>query len=545
MKLKYVLSICLSSFLFFNSCTNLNEELYSEVSSSNFYNNKEELTSALLLPYKHLMAIYERIFWCEELAADHFTLASKGPHGYDGGIYARVYQHKMTPEDTYVLQPWNKFYEGVGHVNNVLGDIEKLDYSKIGLTEVDKQSHISEMKILRAYFYYQLLSVFGDVPIVTSLDQMGPKKSHREKVFAFIEKEILENVEYLPKGDVSSQYGRMNQAAAYMILAKMYLNAEIHMGEKMYDKCLVICNNIIDGKYGNFELAKKWYEPFDYNNDKCKENIFSLPCDYVNTGKPFYIDWFYHYNTFVYFDCEPMGYNAIHLAPSHAPTGEIYDFNGLGTPYESFDDKDLRKRPFNGADRDNGGMFLIGLQKSPITGEISMGSVEYSGEPLVFVDYVARTKLGETNTGITNGEENTGVRFVKYGVYPTSEKDKYYQADIVVFRLADVYYMKAECLLRTGGNMEEVVNLINNVKKRNFADSDWNTKLYKSITLDELLRDRGREFMGECFRRTDLIRFGRYHEAYWEKELEDKNNYLLPIPNVAINSNPNLNEFEE
>ena len=115
----------------------------------------------------------------------------------------------------------------------------------------------------------------------------------------------------------------------------------------------------------------------------------------------------------------------------------------------------------------------------------------------------------------------------------------------MVFRLADVYYMKAECLLRTGGNMEEVVNLINNVKKRNFADGDWNTKLYKSITLDELLRDRGREFMGECFRRTDLIRFGRYHEAYWEKELEDKNNYLLPIPNVAINSNPNLNEFEE
>lgn len=545
MKKKYILAILLSALCTFNSCTNLDEELYSEVSSSNFYNNKSELTSALLLPYKHLMAIYERIFWCEELAADNFALASKGPHGYDGGIYARVYQHMMTPEDTYVIEPWNKFYEGVGHVNNVLGDIANVDYVKIGLTEEDRLNDIAEMKVLRAYFYYHLLNVFGDVPIVTSLDQLRPKKAHREKVFEFIAKEITENVDRLPKGDVASHYGRMNQAAAYMILAKMYLNAEIHIGKKMYSECLTICNDIMEGKYGHYELAKHWYAPFDYDNDQCKENIFCLPYDYINSGKPFYVDWFYHYNTFVYFDCEPMGYNAIHLAPSRKPTGEIYDFNGLGTPYESFDDRDLRKRPYNGADRDAGGMFLVGLQKSPITGEVSMGTVEYSGEPLVFVDYVARKKLGETTTGITNGEENTGIRFVKYGIYPTSETDKYYNADVVLFRLADVYYMKAECILRTGGNEGDAVQLINDVKKRNFQPEDRDAVLYKSITLNELLRDRGREFLGECFRRTDLIRFGRYHEPYWEKKQESKDNYLLPIPNVAINSNSNLLEFEE
>lgn len=545
MKKIFLLNSLLSLLLSFNACTHLDEELYSEIASSNFYNNESEVNSALLLPYRHLWAIYERIFWCEELAADHFTLASKGPHGYDGGIYARVYQHTMTPEDTYVIAPWNKFYEGVGHVNNVLKDITDLDYTRIGLTEADKTSHIAEMKILRAYFYYQLLSVFGDVPIVTSLDQIGPKKSHREKVFQFIENEIKENVAYLPKGDVSSHYGRMNQAAAYMILAKMYLNAEVHIKKNMYNECLSICNDILSGKYGKFELAKTWYAPFDYNNDQCKEIMFALPADYINIGRPFFMEWFYHYNSFVYFDCEPMGNNAIHLAPSRKPTGEIYDFNGLGTPYEIFADNDLRKRPYNGANRDEGGMFLVGLQKSPITGEISMGSVEYAGEPLVFVDYVARTKLGETNTGITNGEENTGIRMVKYGMYPTSQKEKYYQADVVMFRLADVYYMKAECLLRTGGNQAEAVQLINAVKQRNFAPEDREKALYKTITLDELLKDRGREFMGECFRRTDLLRFGRYHEAYWEKKPEDPSNYLLPIPNVAINSNKNLLEFEE
>lgn len=82
------------------------------------------------------------------------------------------------------------------------------------------------------------------------------------------------------------------------------------------------------------------------------------------------------------------------------------------------------------------------------------------------------------------------------------KKEKYYQADVVMFRLADVYYMKAECLLRTGGNQAEAVQLINAVKQRNFAPEDREKALYKTITLDELLKDRGREFMGECFRRT-------------------------------------------
>lgn len=543
--MKKIVSICMSLFFAFTACTNLDEELYSEIASINFYNNKAELTAALLLPYKHLSAIQERVFFSQELAADNFTLATKGPHGYDGGIYIRVYQHTLTAEDQFVIAPWNKFYEGVGHTNNVLNDITGLDYTQLGLTESDKTSHIAEMKVLRAYFYYNLLDVFGDVPIVTALDQKNKKKSHREKVFAFIESEIKENADILPKGDVSTHYGRMNQAAAYMLLAKLYLNAETYIQKPMYVEAQAICSDIINGKYGHFELANTWYAPFDYNNDKCQENIFSLPCDYINSGTPYYVNWFYHYTTNVYFGCEPMGWNAIHLTPSRKPTGEIYDFNGLGSPYESFDDKDLRKRPYNGADRNKSGMFLVGLQKSPITGEVALGSVEYTGQPINFVDFVARASKGETESKITLGEENTGIRMAKYGIYPTSEKDKYYQADMVCFRLADVYYMKAECILRTGGNATEAMSLVNDVKKRNFAPEDQENALYKSITLNELLRDRGREFLGEGFRRTDLIRFGRYHEAYWEKAVEEKSHYLLPIPSTAINANPYLKEFED
>ena len=544
MKKINLLSVILSIIFTFSACTNLDEEIYSSIASSNFYNNESELTSALLLPYKHLSAIQERIFWVEELAADQFTLASKGPHGYDGGIYARCYQHTMTSEDQYVIEAWNKFYEGVGHINSVLADITNLDYTKIGLRPDLQKMHIAEMKVLRAHFYLQLLNVFGDVPIVTALDQTGVMKSHKETVFAFIEQEIKENAPLLPMGDDPKHYGRMNQAAAYMTLAKMYLNAEVHIKTNMYKECMAICDDIMSGKYGHFELAKKWYEPFDYNNDKCKENMFAIPMEHISTGQPWFINWFYHYNTFVYFDCEPMGFNAIHLAPSHAPTGEIYNFNGLGTPYENLAYNDLRKRPYH-TDREKGGMFLVGLQKSPVTGEVSLGSVEYAGKPLEFVDYVCRKKLGETNTGITNGEENTGIRFAKYSVYPTSQKDKYYKADIIQYRLSDVYYMKAECLLRTGGDKATAIRLINDVKKRNFDPKEWDKALYKDINLEEILYDRGREFMGEQFRRSDLLRFGRAHDAYWMKESNAPNDDYLPIPEVAINANKALLEFEE
>lgn len=529
----------------FTSCTNLDEKLYSEIGSSNYYNNQKELNSAMLLPYKHLAAIQDIVFFSFEMQGDLFTLASKGPHGYDGGRYIRCYLHTQTPEDPFVIAPFNKFYEGVGHVNNVLNDLEKLDYSKIGLTEFDRQSNISEMKILRSYFYYMLLDVFGDVPLVTSLEQKDPKKSRREKIFNFIESEIKENVANLPLGGLSSRYGRMNQAAAYTILAKLYMNAEIYIGKAMYNECDTICQEIIDGKYGHFNLAKKWYEPFDYDNDKCEENIFSLPMEYVYTGKPFYVDWFYHYQSYVYFDSEPMGWNAIHLTPSRKPNGDLYDFNGLGTPYEAYDDRDLRKRPFNGSDVDSGGMFLVGVQKSPVTGLVAQGSEEYKGKDMEFVDYVCRASRGETVSNLTSGEENTGIRMVKYPLYPKSQKEKYYTADIVCFRLADIYYMKAECLLRTGGSEIVAADLINTVKKRNFKQADWSNVKYSTITLDEILRDRGREFLGECFRRQDLLRFGRYHEAYWDKPAGNKNDFLLPIPTPSISANPNLKEFED
>ena len=119
--------------------------------------------------------------------------------------------------------------------------------------------------------------------------------------------------------------------------------------------------------------------------------------------------------------------------------------------------------------------------------------------------------------------------------------------DMVVFRYADILYMKAECLMRLNGGAatQEAVDLINQVKKRDFSASNFSNAKYTiaSLTMDELLNERGREFSYEMLRREDLIRFGKFEEAWWEKPADpDKHNEIFPIPQTVITTNPALKQ---
>jgi hypothetical protein len=117
--------------------------------------------------------------------------------------------------------------------------------------------------------------------------------------------------------------------------------------------------------------------------------------------------------------------------------------------------------------------------------------------------------------------------------------------DMVVFRYADILMMKAECLMRLNGNAAtaEAVNLVNTVRARSFAANDPAAKYTTAtLTIDELLKERGREFAYEMFRREDLIRFGKFNEAWWEKEASDPHYNIFPIPFDIITANPALKQ---
>src|SRR5438045_7720132 len=119
--------------------------------------------------------------------------------------------------------------------------------------------------------------------------------------------------------------------------------------------------------------------------------------------------------------------------------------------------------------------------------------------------------------------------------------------DMVVFRYADILMMKAECLMHLSGDAatQDAVDLVNQVRQRSFSAQDFNKEKYTTttLTMNELLNERGREFAYEMFRREDLIRFGKFQDAWWEKPADpDKHYEIFPIPQTVLTSNPSLKQ---
>ena len=117
--------------------------------------------------------------------------------------------------------------------------------------------------------------------------------------------------------------------------------------------------------------------------------------------------------------------------------------------------------------------------------------------------------------------------------------------DMVIFRLADIMLMKAECLMRLNGGAatQDAVDLVNQVRERSFEPGDPDaTYTTGTLTMDELLDERGRELTYEMHRREDLIRFDRFTDAWWEKPASDEKYELYPIPFNVLTANPALEQ---
>src|SRR5690606_25988780 len=137
-----------------------------------------------------------------------------------------------------------------------------------------------------------------------------------------------------------------------------------------------------------------------------------------------------------------------------------------------------------------------------------------------YVNSIRRESEGDlTSEGsMAEGEENSGARFHKYKS-GTLDDPNYQENDYIIYRLTEIYFNKAEALMRKNGGTatSEAVDLINESRKRAFSDEDWPTARYTtaSLTMEELLEERGREFIFEGKRRTDIIRFGKFTNGSW------------------------------
>jgi hypothetical protein len=236
--------------------------------------------------------------------------------------------------------------------------------------------------------------------------------------------------------------------------------------------------------------------------------------------------------------------------------GALYPYK-LGKPYEKYANQDKRKQPFRTVDA-NGkydGFFLIGQQYEYNytqgfgfdSTKMILGTEEYTGKPLSFLDQCARfseTPGGRWTEGshVNTGEENTGVRFIKFPWLPMS-KEMFHSNSAPEIRLAEMYYASAECKFRAN-DKSGAAALLDAVRKRNFPDAEWSSNSYVQnlsvLTEDEFVDELGREFLGERHRRTDLIRWGRFGNEWWDKAADATDKTIFPIPTRALNSNPLL-----
>jgi hypothetical protein len=556
-KYTVILAACLSVS---QSCTNLDEKWYDKVVPETFFKSEADIKAALYRPFTHARWYVANDRWrAQELSADHFVVTTKGPHWYDGGNYERIHYHKWTIEDGWIWETWRGTLMGIALALDTKQDLEKLDYSRFKLSQKDKDDHINQLNSLIAYFYMRGLDFFGGLPIFESLEGENLPRNTDVETFNHVEKLLKEAITKLPaKAAGQPEEGAIRQGTAAAMLAELYFNAENYIRKPMYAECAKICEDLIAGKYGSYQLDGKWNGPFNFSNDKSPEIIWSMPSQFNKLQYDWFYGDFYHYNSREYFGVDLGASNGIHLQPSRRPDSTLYNTAfKLGSPYEKFDASDLRKHPYQYQGSGSyTGMFLTGKQISPLTGDTCFGTQEYKNKLITLDDRVGRfsevgpgkqyASVSELPSKVSQGEENTGIRLVKAPIPPDSEKSLRWGGDHAVIRLTEIYYTLAECKWRSG-DRAGAASLINEVRKRNFENgTDPNPATAANLDQYRMLDEWGTEFMGEGRRRTDLVRWNKFVSEPWWDHTPSNNKFLnrFPVPLQAISGNNNLKQNE-
>lgn len=600
--MKKIIKLCAAGIIgtmTLTSCTDLTENIYSRLTKDNYYTDKSSVEAAVLRPYEHGdWCGWESDVWkLQELTGDHFVWTQKGRHGYDDGQWIRLHEHKWNYIQGQINGGWVGPFQGINQINTVMRDLNTLDFAAIGITEEEKASYFAELRVLRAWYYTFLLDFFRQVPIVTEKNGAEElvEQSSAKELFTFIETEIKEVLPSLPKEKILS---RWTQGPAAALLVRLYLNAEVWIGENHYNDCKTWAQDIIDGKYGTYSIVQTDYkDPFrsGINDYQSPENLFEFWHARGRLEMESLWDDVMHYTAAQTIGSDRGGNNGVHLQPSRGFDGQVYQFkSGLGNPFEKYADCDYRKQPFRTTDASGGyeGFFLQGAQmqydRQKLYGYTDvnvLGTEEYSGMPLVFVDQVGRfsenkelkKKDGESDDAykarytaymkevaergyfvctdadviakesqVTTGEENSGIRFNKRPYLPDHDGLFRSQSSPEI-RLSEIYYSLAECYYREG-NKSKAAELLDYVRVRNYPAEEWNKYSYKAnpslLTDQEFIDEWGREFIGERRRRMDLVRWNKFHEEWWNKGVDatDKEYKYFPIPQNQLNASPILKQ---
>ena len=487
------------------SCTNLDEEVFSQMPTDSYGTNEAEINSLIAPIYTRL-----RDFNCvgspapkENCTDMSVTPTRRGGDWWDGGAYKEMTQGKWNAKTSAAIRIYNDSYSRITNFNQILYLIEQ---SK-AIPDADKPKYLSQVRAARAQRYIELIDLYGNVPLVydfTDLSKPGTKS--RAEVYTWTLNELLE-IKDVIRADVSAaSYGKFTRGSVYFMLAKMYLNAQVWnpAGGAKWAECIAACDEIMKLPYS---LEPNWKEQFSAANENSKEAILvavnSITSSFPARGY-----------TLHYLDPKALG------LPGSANNG-ICAMPGY---VKSFDTEDKRYL----------GSFLIGPMLDPATGLVITTAHSRPLNHTVDVNMVHNVDAD----GWGQVEQEEGARCNKWEFKKGATA---MENDCAIYRLADVYLMKAEALVRASGDNVEATRLVNELRKRAFTDP---AKLKTSVTLDDIRNERRFELAWENWGRQDMIRFGTFLNAIpvWRPVPLAATRLLFPIPQTAIDANPNLSQ---
>ncbi len=570
---------------------------------------KDAMQSETLIYLNTVAAVYNNIGNCQQtygvdasgFVSDEFFIPGRLGDWVDGGVPQNKFTHNIMPSHG-SQGNWANCYEAIALANSAIAKLE----GYADQMEAAKE-YIYELRAFRAMLYYTLCDHYGVAPLVTSASQSvsDTKSSTRKEIFDFAVSELTECLPYLSTDQSQKSgvyYGRMTQPVAYMVLAKLALNASVFQldvtqpnwakdylgndmsGEEKIDEAqgqtiTNLMKNVkmtIDGKEMNsleatiycvdklendfgYRLASTYTENFIVNNENSVENIWTIP----NDAETYKRSWDHHRRSWHYNHAGHSVYKGFsswngpcatrHLAEVYGYTTDKQDLSTCDPRFEYnfYIDRDYveetGERVSDGFNNDASLLNTeLALEYMPLWPVIDMSSSEAA----------LKAKKPAAYSSFTDDQffqhvvKSAGARFRKYAFDFTTSNASYPGNDLVVFRFADAKLMRAEAEYRLG-ETAKALQEVNDTRAR------VGLPALTEVSLQVIGDERQKELAWEGTRRQDMIRYAILNEptvdryvgvpvnvsaSPYDQTKMDGHTYVWPVPANQIATNTNLTQ---
>ena len=539
----------------FVSCHMLDEKNYGNPTTDDMLAKEDNIVLLVGQAYADVKWLHDHWgYWgVASLTADECICPVRvpGEHWSDGGYWRNLNTHRWNEFGDAFKNIWNTTIQGAVLCNKLL---DALEQNKANMSETFYLQYTAELKVLRSYYYYMLFDCFGRIPYLEVYEDVTEPLMAPPAVWAHLVSCLEQNAVNLPEvtdGNRAAFYGRCSQGMAYTLLARLYLNAEsfgctpenvnavkrsADAGKSVLDEAGVViasptdfytnavrcCDLIINS--GSYTIEPDYFTNFQIKNENSKENIFVI----VEDGNADF-----DYRDYAGSMANKLRITMLTLHYSHQKTWDLIE-----KPWNGFCARPSFLARYNERDVRGPGNEGKGTQNKQRWGWFVGPIYDAKGESILRDENDSMSIIRPEIASLDAATWNDGARMLKYEIDKTKTY-KYCENDFVLFRYADVLWMKEEAILRGGSGVSGANSAdFQTMRKRAFAYEADPVAAYEAAypavaaDLNSILDERGREFAWENIRRRDLIRFGKFNDPTYVQYVSATDLYRnwFPIP---------------